>query len=115
MTPAREQLQSPAGFMKNLTAEIKKIQIEEIRSTTEDLFECVVSSPHFAALENILNSFFGLAIKPKGKTPTPQDEQCSTPQGGVRANQVLYVKDHHACLLWPWENGRQLTVKIYKF
>ncbi len=115
MTPANVQAQNPADFMKNLTAEIKKIQFEEIRFTTEDLFEGVVAQNNFAALESALILFFGPAIKPKGKKPTPQDEQCSTPQGGVRANQVLYVKDHHACLLWPWKNGQQLTIKIYKF
>ena len=98
--------------------EIKKLNLREIRSDTENFLECVVEISFSTQLKNSLESYFGPALKPTGEIPTKKAEEIAAPFGGVRQNQTLYYCQRsslgYATMIWPWGDGVLMTVKIFQ-
>lgn len=96
------------GFKRNL--------FEELRNDSKEFFECVINKKSLAATSKALEAFFGPPAKPAGKAPTKDDEYNTERFGGIRSNQILYVKKTNSetflCMVWPWGDGDRLTVKI---
>ncbi len=104
---------------EELVAGIKKIPCKEVRAQAEHYFEVVVDQEHFEALNTVLHTYFGPALKPKGTAPTGDSNRYSDKYGGIRRDQILYVhpKDKGAdvALLWPWgSSSSRVTLKLVR-
>ncbi len=101
---------------QELVQEVKRLRFEETRSDTDDYLEFVLDAPSVMPLQRVLESHFGPAFKPAGKNPSKESKQYSEKYGGAESNQVLYYIEReglsHCALLWPWGNGKSMTVKL---
>ena len=99
-----------------LVEESKKFKCLETRVDSPDILEIVVSQETLISLNRLLESYFGLPLKPAGQTPSREASAYSAPYGGIQKNQTLYYRDadaaSHCALLWPWSDGKMITVKI---
>ena len=97
---------------------VKEIQCQEKRTLTADYVEVVVTKANWESMAKVLETFFGLPLKPEGQKPSRDAENCAKAYGGVRQNQTLYFQKNetgsYAALLWPWGNGTSVTLKIIK-
>lgn len=100
----------------DLIAEIKKLQFEEIRNNSTQLFEIVIRTDRAQTLYPILEGYFGPALKPAGAQPNRQVSEKVTAYGGIRKEQILYFIEQPTgsayAMIWPWSNGILITLKI---
>jgi hypothetical protein len=103
---------------EELLAEVRKIQCEERRATEADYCEVVVAKSSLQSMAAVLESCFGLPLKPEGVTPSKEASQYAQPFGGIRGSQTMYyrtgAKGPELALLWPWGSGNLVTVKIIR-
>ncbi|HLD50406.1 MAG TPA: hypothetical protein VJC08_04340 [bacterium] len=96
--------------------EIKKIKFLEKRVDSPNLLEFVINQEQLNTLTPMLQSYFGLPLKPAGQAPSREANTYSAAYGGIKKNQTLYYLDpgavNHCALLWPWSDGKWITVKI---
>ncbi len=96
--------------------EIKKIKFWEKRVDSPNLLEFVVSQENLNALTPLLQNYFGLPLKPAGHAPSREANAYSAAYGGIQKSQTLYYVDSgastHCALLWPWSDGKLITVKV---
>ena len=96
--------------------EIKKINFWEKRIDSPNLLEFVISQESLDTLIPVLQDYFGLPLKPAGQAPSREANAYSAPYGGIQKSQTLYYKDSentgYCTLLWPWSDGKLITVKI---
>ncbi len=99
-----------------LIEEIKKVKLLEKRVDSPGLLEVVINQEQLNALTLVLQGYFGPALKPAGQAPSREANAYSAAYGGIQKNQTLYYLDggtvNHCALLWPWSDGKWITVKI---
>jgi len=98
--------------------EMKSVGLTEVRIDTADYFEAVLTKEVLAALSLKLEKIFGAAQYPSSKS-LPDDIVAMTQKfGGVREGQTLYFTKENGlsklAMLWPWQDGQHLTLKIAK-
>lgn len=102
--------------LSDLVLEVKKLELEEVRTNTAKLFEFVIQTKLLPELSSVLENHFGPPLKPAGKNPSKEAAEETSAFGGVRKDQTLYFtkspEGFYYALLWPWANGLLLTVKI---
>jgi hypothetical protein len=96
--------------------DVRRLDFELLRSDTSDYFEAVVIKEELAKLEERLKSFLGEPAWPsKNKIPAEMQDKING-FGGIMPGQTLYCKDEGGdsifAMLWPWQDGRRITVKI---
>jgi len=95
---------------------IKGISFQEIRVDDGDLFEAVILNTSLDGLTKSLEGTFGKAKYPAGALPVEVEAKIET-YGGIRGNQVLYFMKREDCylfvMLWPWQDGQHITLKIF--
>ncbi|MGR3319968.1 MAG: hypothetical protein ACUZ8O_15985 [Candidatus Anammoxibacter sp.] len=95
---------------------IKKLELKEIRDDSSDYFEFVIHKNYIEQLNSILESCFGLPLKPAGQKPSRQTTKLTASSGGVRLDQTLHhlESETETCcaIQWPWGDGEFITVKI---
>ncbi len=103
---------------ESMLGELKKIRFEETRSQDENYFEAVLNKEGMESISAVLQTYFGMPLKPEGESPSAQASQYSEPYGGIRSNQTMYYQEtaegSDTALLWPWGNGCSITLKIYR-
>ena len=99
-----------------LISELKKLELEEIRTNSNTLFEFVIRTELLQKLEEILKRYFGIPVKPAGEAPSAGEDKSVSAYGGIRKDQTLYSLEREGAsyyaMLWPWANGILLTVKV---
>ncbi len=99
-----------------LLEEVKKIEFREKRAEMPGFLEFVVSKESLSPLTGTLEIFFGHPFKPANQSPSHEASTYSAPYGGIQKNQTLYYREAdgatHCALLWPWSDGKLITVKI---
>ena len=97
---------------------VKKVPCQEIRAQADHYLEVVVAKANFAALHTVLQTYFGPPLKPQGVAPTGDSDRYAGRYGGVRSEQILYVrpkeKGADVALLWPWGGGSVVTLKLIR-
>lgn len=98
--------------------EVKKLDLELLRSDTSDYFEAVVIKEELAKLHERLKNFLGEPAKaPENQIPARMQEKIND-FGGLMPGQTLYCKDEGGdsifAMLWPWQDGKRTTVKIVR-
>ena len=102
--------------MEDLMRAAKKLGVEETRRESEDYLELVISREKQDELEEALQHYFGTPFKPAGIRPCETCDRVSSSYGGITTDQTLYFTNReelpNAALLWPWMDGKRVTVKI---
>jgi hypothetical protein len=101
-----------------LKESIKSLELETVRVESRNYFEAVMSNEHQATLNTSLKKFFGNPIWPSENNLSFLVQETINSFGGIMANQTLYFKgrgeDVVFAMLWPWQDGKYITVKIVK-
>jgi hypothetical protein len=101
-----------------LLCAVRKIDCEESREQTDCYCEIVVATAHLPAVISLLQSYFGVPLKPQGQKPSAEANTYAEPYGGIYDGQTLYLKKQGAgpelALLWPWGSGASTTVKLIR-
>lgn len=99
-----------------LLQQVKKNPMEEKRTDLPNWLEIVVDKTQWNELRQVLEDYFGPAMKPQGQAPSIEARKLTESFGGIRPNQTLYYTERegiaYLAMLWPWENGILITVKI---
>ncbi len=94
----------------------KKIEHEQTRRESEDYLEMVMFQRSMKDLGQLFDDYFGPALKPSGEEPQDDAEQLTNRYGGIARDQILYhtLRDsmRHLAMVWPWADGKRMTVKI---
>jgi hypothetical protein len=98
--------------------QLKKVPCQELRSSEAEYFELVVRTADLPKVNQVLETFFGKAVKPAGDKPTTEAKKLAEDYGGVRDDQTLYYlaaeELYYYSLIWPWANGQSVTVKVIR-
>jgi len=102
---------------KELISHFREMKISERRQVEEAYAEVVFFKQDLVSWEMLLESLLGPAVKPAGRKPEAAHEALANPRGGVRKDQILYHKKFAdrglVALLWPWQDGVNITLKIF--
>lgn len=100
-----------------LKEEINKFILKEVRGSSAQTFEFIISANYLDDLHKTLEGFFGPPLKPSERKPTRQEKNQADPYGGIRIGQTLFYRAEgnafSIALIWPWGNGESATVKIF--
>lgn len=98
--------------------EVHRVKNDHVRTDTEGYTEIVIPRDSLQPMLGVMNRFFGSAAKPEGQKPTPEQVHLTARLGGVRPDQILYVRpggeDGAIAMFWPWSSGLLITVKIIR-
>ncbi len=104
-----------SGF-DSLKDEVKKLGLELLRSDTGDYFEAVIIKEDLVELHGKLKIFLGEPARPPENKISSQVRKKINDCGGLMPGQTLYCKDEGGdfifAMLWPWQDGKRVTVKI---
>ena len=99
-----------------LVEETKKLKFWEKRVDSPDILEFVINQELLNPLTRLLENYFGVPFKPAQQAPSREASAYSAAYGGIQKNQTLYYRDadtvSHCALLWPWSDGKLISVKI---
>lgn len=98
--------------------EVRRVKHDHVRADTETYTEIVIPRDSLPAMITVMDRFFGSAAKPEGQKPSPEQVHLTARHGGIRPDQILYVRaggeDGAMAMFWPWGNGLLITVKIFR-
>ena len=99
-----------------LVEAVRKLPCQEMRAQTENSSEVVVKKAHLSDLNAALETYFGPPLKAENQLPTREAELYTKAYGGIRREQTLYHSktENAMALLWPWNGGNSVTVKIVR-
>ena len=94
------------------------MELETTRMDSEDYFEAVIGKERLEGMVRVLESIFGIPAWPSGKKLLKDTEKLVKNVGGLRAGQTLYLLHGEECsafvMLWPWQGGERITIKMSK-
>lgn len=94
----------------------KELKIDEERANLDKYHEVVFFAEDRAQWERLLTDLLGPPLKPEQDKPAKEHSKLTEPFGGVQKGQTLFGKKTEAgmvlAMLWPWKNGRQITLKL---
>lgn len=101
-----------------IKAEVKKIEMDIMRIDNDTYFEAVVGHTRLEDIIRVLESIFGAPAWPSTNKLLKDIERLIKNVGGLREGQTLYFlnKDGYSAfaMLWPWQDGERITIKIAK-
>jgi hypothetical protein len=101
-----------------LKKQVKSIGLGELRKESDNYLEAVVLKDNIDELVRKLNNFFGDPVWPSWGKLSLQTERAIKVHGGIIKGQTLYFSKLDGvvifAMLWPWADGRNITVKIVK-
>lgn len=101
-----------------LKTDIKNADLDTIRTDEEDYFEVVIKKNNLEAISRILESMLGQPAWPSSNKLSKEVSKLIRDFGGIRNGQMLYfLKDGDIsvfAMLWPWQDGERVTLKIAK-
>ena len=99
-----------------LKTEIKNTDPDTTRIDNDDYFEVVVKKSCLDTVIRILEKVFGMPTWPSRDKLSKEIEELIKTAGGVRRGQTLYFLNKEGvsmfALLWPWQDGERITIKI---
>jgi len=101
-----------------LKTEIRKIELDVTRIDDDNYFEIVVKKHCLGDMVHLLESIFGPPAWPSRNKVSKKIEKTVKNFGGLRKGQTLYNLETDDFLifvmLWPWQDGERITIKIVK-
>lgn len=103
---------------EKMKSEVKKVALETIRIDNEAYFEAVVNKQSLSEAVCVLEKMFAQKAGP-GVCNVPKDiEKVIKCFGGLRQGQSLYLSSEEKpsafAMLWPWQDGERVTLKMAK-
>ena len=102
--------------IQDITEKFGNLKIFEKRCINEEYAEIVFFTEQLDHCSKILEDFLGPAVKPPGLEPSENHKKVADVFGGILFNQTLFQKDYDDIIIiamfWPWQNGKQVTLKI---
>lgn len=96
--------------------EVKDLEFESLRTDCDNYFEAVLIKQELDKLNARLQKLFGAPAWPSKNRLSYQMEEAVKGFGGIMSGQTLYFKnqgqDSIFAMLWPWQDGEHITVKI---
>jgi hypothetical protein len=96
--------------------ELEGVVFDNLRIDDHNYFEAVIVKNELAKLTASLQRLFGSPVQPSDKRLSLQIQEMIKEFGGIRPDQSLYFwnegKDAIFAMLWPWQDGLRITVKI---
>jgi hypothetical protein len=97
---------------------IKNFKLDISRADNDVYFEVVIRKEVLAEVIGALEDFFGTAAWPSGSRLSVDAEKIIKNFGGIREGQTLFFADKGGvrmfAMLWPWQDGERITIKIGK-
>lgn len=101
-----------------IKAEVKKVKPEMTRMDNESYFEVVIGNARLEGVVRVLENIFGAPAWPSGRKLMKDTEKLIKNMGGLRKGQTLYLLNKEGysafAMLWPWQDGERITIKIAK-
>ena len=101
-----------------IKAEVKKTELETTRMDNENYFEAVIGYARLEGMVRVLEGIFGDPVWPSGKKLLKDTQILIKNAGGLRKGQTLYFLNEEGCsafaMLWPWQDGERITIKMSK-
>ncbi len=102
--------------IQKITEKFGNLEIFEKRCINDGYAEIVIFSEQLDHCSKILEDFLGPAVKPSDLEPSKNHAKVADEFGGIFKNQTLFQKDYDdimvIAMFWPWQNGKQVTLKI---
>lgn len=103
---------------EKIKAEIENIGLDNKRADNGDYFEAVVKKESIGKIMRFLEGTLGNPVWPsQNKLPRDADKIVKN-FGGLRKDQTLFFLNKDGAslfaMLWPWQDGERITVKIGK-
>jgi hypothetical protein len=102
-------------------AEIVRMDFQVVRTDKKDYFEAVISKSKLGDLIAHLEKAFGVARYPSDKELSGHAREVTDRFGGIMGGQSLYFsenpedkEDSIFVMLWPWQDGVNITLKIFQ-
>jgi len=97
---------------------VKEIRLDTLRLDSDTNFEAVIVKEEMDKLIALLEGFFGSPAFPSKNRLPLQIHESINAFGGIMPGQTLYYlsqgNDTIFAMLWPWQDGQHITVKIIK-
>jgi len=101
-----------------IKAGVKKMGLETTRMDNENYFEAVIGHARLEEMVCVLEGIFGAPAWPSGKKLLKDTQILIKNAGGLRKGQTLYFLSEEGCsvfaMLWPWQDGERITIKMSK-
>jgi hypothetical protein len=99
-----------------IKAEVKKVEPDTTRMDNENYFEAVIGHTSLEGMVNVLEGIFGAPAWPSKKKLPRDIVKVIDSVGGLRNDQTLYFINKEGCstfaMLWPWQDGERITIKM---
>ena len=101
-----------------LLKESKALVFDLLRPGDDNYFEAVILNDGLPGLTVILEKYFGKAVFPSDAGLSKEIDKELNSLGGIMPGQTLYFLKQQGevifAMLWPWQDGKRITVKISK-
>ncbi len=103
--------------ISDFTARLDSLGPYDLREADSQHADLVIENEYLDAWTSMLKDQFGAPLKKPGEAPKFDVKKLTRTYGGIQKDQTLYVKSfetHHLMvMLWPWQNHRHTTIKIF--
>ncbi|MDP3730029.1 MAG: hypothetical protein Q8R14_00700 [Candidatus Omnitrophota bacterium] len=112
-------IKGPKMEFDEIKARIRKTEPDMMRMDSENYFEAVIGHARLEEAVCALEGVFGAPAWPSDKKLSRDTERLIKNIGGLRKGQTLYIlNDGSGCsvfaMLWPWQDGQRVTIKMSK-
>ena len=92
---------------------------ETMRMDNENYFEAVIGHARLEETVRALEGIFGVPAWPSDKKLSKDAEILIKSVGCLRKGQTLYLLNNRSgcsvfAMLWPWQDGERVTIKMSK-
>lgn len=99
-----------------IRAEVKNVGLDNMRADNDSYFEAVIKKDSVNKVSQVLEGSLGKAVWPS-QNKIPKEAQTTVKNfGGLRKGQTLYFFSENGvslfAMLWPWQDGERITVKM---
>lgn len=95
---------------------LNSMEVFEKRTAEQKYYELVFYTRDLKKWMDVLTTYFGKPVKPSGVKPDKEHLDVTKNFGWIFDNQVLFKttddKTVRIAMLWPWEDGEHITLKI---
>ncbi|MCD4814239.1 hypothetical protein K8S19_11175 [bacterium] len=104
-------------MLKDIYAKLKSLKKQEERKIEADCLDLVFYTRDTAQWLETLESLLGAPLKAPGQSAPKEAKQIAKNYGGIQKEQCLFKQDHDqsmiVAMLWPWQNGKCTTLKMF--
>ena len=101
-----------------IKAEVKNIGLDTPRADNDDYFEAIVKKDSIDKAMQVLEGLLGKAVWPSPNKVPKDAEKIVKNFGGLRKGQTLFFLSENGvslfAMLWPWQDGERITIKMGK-